>query len=298
MTDHIKGAVWGCFAADSLALGAHWIYDTTRIRREFGRVDRLLGPLADSYHSFREKGDFTHYGDQTLVLLESVAAKKGFDLLDFSNRWKALFTRYNGYVDQATRGTLTNFATGKGPEEAGSPSDDLAGAARIAPLLLFYHDDLDGLVAAAMAQTRMTHRNPLVVEASAFFSRLTFAVLHGTAPGEALENLLPTANPRLKPFLERGTKTSDLSTVEVINGFGQSCHLPEALPGVVHLIRHYEKDLPEALIQSVMAGGDSAARGMLTGMVLGAWHGLNAIPHDWLAGLKQRERIHAAIGNL
>ncbi|HVN71040.1 MAG TPA: ADP-ribosylglycohydrolase family protein [Desulfomonilia bacterium] len=47
----------------------------------------------------------------------------------------------------------------------------------------------------------------------------------------------------------------------------------------------------EALIQNVMAGGDSAARGMAVGMVLGAHLGVEAIPQEWIEGLKKREEI-------
>jgi len=71
----------------------------------------------------------------------------------------------------------------------------------------------------------------------------------------------------------------------------QTCHTPEAFPGVVHLIARYQNDLKEALIQSVMAGGDSAARGMIVGMVLGAWLGPEAMPQQWLEDLRQKDYI-------
>ena len=41
----------------------------------------------------------------------------------------------------------------------------------------------------------------------------------------------------------------------------------------------------------MMAGGDSAARGMAVGMVLGAHLGVEAIPQEWIEGLKKREEI-------
>jgi hypothetical protein len=44
MTTQATAMVLASFAADSLALGAHWIYDTAEIDRRFGRVDRLLKP--------------------------------------------------------------------------------------------------------------------------------------------------------------------------------------------------------------------------------------------------------------
>jgi len=123
-----EGMVLASFAGDALALGVHWIYDPERILREFGRVNDYLAPKPDSYHPTKGKGAFTHYGDQTVVLLESLAARRGFDGADFATRWRALFADYRGYLDKATKGTLANFAAGRGPEASASPSGDLTAA--------------------------------------------------------------------------------------------------------------------------------------------------------------------------
>jgi ADP-ribosylglycohydrolase len=40
-----------------------------------------------------------------------------------------------------------------------------------------------------------------------------------------------------------------------------------------------------------MAGGDSAGRGLVAGMILGAHLGLEAIPPRWLSELKAYDRI-------
>ena len=69
------------------------------------------------------------------------------------------------------------------------------------------------------------------------------------------------------------------------------CETGAAFPAVIHFLARYEDNLKEALVENVMAGGDSAARGMVTGMILGAHLGMNAIPADWLADLKNREAI-------
>ena len=76
-----------------------------------------------------------------------------------------------------------------------------------------------------------------------------------------------------------------------ISDFGQMCEIPAAFPGVIHLIAKYETDLKTALVENAMAGGDSAGRGLLVGMVLGAYLGLDAIPPEWLHEMKARRRI-------
>jgi ADP-ribosylglycohydrolase len=300
MKDKKQALVLASLAADSLALGAHWMYDTERIRNEFGRVDRLLPPLPTSFHPAKDRGEFTHYGDQAFVLLESVAHRGDFDLEDFSSRWFSLFRDYKGYIDQATKATLQNLGRGKKPLEAGSSSFDLAGASRIAPLVCRYAEDVDTLVVSARDQTRMTHNHPMVVDGAEFFAGVCWRILQGEKPVSAIRDLTAEKY-RGSPFsewVEKGLESKDKESVPVIGRFGQSCHADEAFPGVIHLIAKYEKDLKEALIQSVMAGGDSAGRGMMVGMVLGAHLGSQSLPEEWVSGLQKVREIRALIDRI
>jgi ADP-ribosylglycohydrolase len=73
--------------------------------------------------------------------------------------------------------------------------------------------------------------------------------------------------------------------------FGQMCEVEAAFPCVVHLIARYENDLKEGLIENAMAGGDSAGRGLIVGMVLGAHLGIDAIPQNWIDELKAHQKI-------
>ena len=293
MTDNRRSMVLASFAVDSLALGVHWIYDAEKIKQDFGRVDALRKPLPNSYHPTKEKGEFTHYGDQTFVLLESIAAKRGFDLSDFSTRWRDLFKTYRGYFDQATKMTLQNLAQGRAIEEAGSSSTDLSGAARIAPLVFLYHKDSETLVKAARAQTQMTHNNPLVIDSAEFFARVCRKVLDGSSPAKAMTEVGAQRFKGLPLFawVKEGIESAGEESVSTIARFGQSCHTDEAFPGVVHLIAKYEKDLKEALVQAVMAGGDSAGRGLMVGMVLGAHLGDRGLPKEWVSEMRRGKEI-------
>ena len=128
MKNNAKAMVLMSFIADALSLGVHWIYNTNVIDKKWGRVEAYIKPERPTYHPTKDLGDFTHYGDQTLVLLESVSAKSGFDLDDFSGRWLQFFDQYDGYFDSATKATLENIEAQKDPLFAGSESDELAGA--------------------------------------------------------------------------------------------------------------------------------------------------------------------------
>ena len=296
MNDRIKAAVLGAFIGDAIALGVHWVYNTRVIDKKFGRIDGYLDPLT-SYHKGKRAGEQTHFGDQMLVLMESVAAVPGFDLADFARRWRKMFETYTGYFDSATKDTLQNLSNGKDIFSCGSTSDDLAGASRIASLLPIYPDDPDGLVAAAKGQTAFTHNHVDVVAASEFLARTTAAVLDGAHPLEALSKVLDNyfKGSAIETLVEDGLDSREMDTRQVIADFGQACSFDSALPGVIHLVARYTDDLETALIENIMAGGDSAARGILVGMILGAHLGLDAIPGPWQEGLAAKIKIENAL---
>lgn len=295
-----RAMVFGSFLGDSLALGVHWIYDTGEIIETYGRVESLIDPDPELYHPTRRKGEFTHYGDQTMILLESIAHRGDFVPEDFSLRWRELFDNYDGYIDQATRTTLRKYSQGKDWKEAGSSSTDLAGASRLAPLIYRYSDDLQTLIEASDIQTKMTHNHPLPLYAAEFFAKCTWEILHGSKPSTALRHTIDesfTDSP-LHEMFERALLTIGLNTTTAIEELGQGCEVEQAFPSVIHLILKYEENFFDALVECVMAGGDSAARAMLVGMVLGAYLGMDQIPRKWLSDLKARDKIEKYLDKL
>ena len=219
-----KSMVMASFVADSLALGAHWIYEAEKISANFGKVDTLLKPASDSYHPTKEKGEFTHYGDQSFVLLESLAANMSFDLNDFSERWRELFKDYSGYIDQATSITLSNYAADKRAKNAGSSSDELAGASRMAPLVFCDRQDPVKLIEDVRIQTSMTHQDPLTNDSAEFFALAARLVLMGTSPVQALTQIAEErfANSPLSQWVAEGLESKDKESVSVILNFGQT----------------------------------------------------------------------------
>ncbi len=300
MNAKAAAAVWGALTADSLALGAHWIYDTAQIDNEIGRVDRLMAPPPNSFHSTKKAGEFTHYGDQTMVLLTSLAESGEFQAEAFAADWQAFFADYKGYFDHATKDTLKNIEAGQALREAGSGSTDLSGAARIAPLACLYGNDVQAMVEAARAQTALTHNSPDVVDSAELFARTLGCVLDGQPPLEALQAVQREHfdRPPFDRWMADGMASAGTATRMAIKRFGQMCDVNAGLRGVVHLIAAYPENYEKAMIENVMAGGDSAARGMLAGTILGASVGLEGIPAHWHDGLVVRNRIQELLDRI
>jgi ADP-ribosylglycohydrolase len=299
MNENKTGMILGAFVGDALSLGPHWVYNTNVIDKKFGRVQHYFDPLV-SYHAGKKKGDFTHYGDQMLLLLESLVKASGFDQAQFAEAWQSFFNDYEGYRDKATLTTLQNMTKGNNIVDSGSSSDDLGGAARIAPIVYRYANDMEAAIQAARHQTALTHNNAAVLDSAEFFVRLTFRALSGEKPSTAISHLLEDRfqNTDIGDAVSLGLAGQDKDTRGIIAEFGQMCSVEAALPGTIHVITKYDNDIKEALIENVMAGGDSAARGMLAGMVLGAYSGIQALPENWLDTLNAQERIEMLLGRL
>jgi len=300
MNPKAKTMVLASFAADALALGAHWIYDAQQIEARFGRIEGFLAPSPPTYHPTKQRGDLTHYGDQTLLLLQSLSECGSFDAVRFARSWREFFETYTGYVDGASRQTLNNMRSGTEWDQAGSASTDLAGAARIAPLVYRYREDLSPLLETIRQQTIITHNRTEVGAAAEFFGRTAWHVLHEQRPVDAMARAARELVPGqpVAGWVRDGLDSIGEDSGPAIRRFGQMCAVEAALPATVHLIAKFENRLEEGLIENVMAGGDSAGRGLLTGLVLGAYGGPSALPDRWSANLNARPKIEALLARL
>ena len=282
-----KGLLLGSVLADAFSLGGHWIYDTEKIKNEFGEYNDLNDPLPDSFHKNRKKGEHTHYGDQTLLLLEYLAEKNEFDKNSFRDFWKFHMKKYDGYMDHATKKTLEMIETG---EEWGSDSNDLAGASRIAPIIYCFSQDKG--VEYSKVQTKITHDNEQVIAASEFFARTAYRVLEGIKPDKAMEEVsAQMGNKWISEKLAIAKALIETETVEAVKKLGQSCSIEGALPATILLILKYSDNYEEAMIKNVMSGGDSAARGLIAGMIIGAYSEAT-IPKKWLKEMCSLERVN------
>lgn len=293
----VHNAIMASFVADALSLGVHWVYNVKQIQEKYGRLDRIVAPELAVYHQLKNAGEFTHYGDQMMVLLESVSAKKQFNLNDFCGRWQSLFASYAGYKDQATKATLSNMESGSPPETAGSGSSDLAGAARTPPLFAAGSKDEEQLIAWAKQQTAMTHNSGDVVNAAEWMVRTAARILNGQKPSAAVNDSLDAmpAAAGLHQWVASGLESRDMNTGEAIGSFGQMCSVDAALPSAVHLVVKYENNFKEAMIENVMAGGDSSARGILAGFLIAAHQGVGCIPPEWIGDMTASGLIQAAL---
>lgn len=295
--------VFTSLIGDALALGPHWVYQQQELHRKFGRIMGYMAP-ATAYHAGKTAGDFTHYGDQARLLLRSIATEKRFDLPHFAVCWQKYWQdpEIKSYRDGATKATLAHLQAGRSPESAASSSEDLGGAARCAPLFLLKWKNDEELFTAARSLTSFTHGDPAVIEAAEFFVRVTRAVQRGSNIPQALESVsaLPHWKALPQEWLQaaKHSAKSDVNDSEALLSHGLTCSVSEAFPATCHLLLRHPDAPATGLIENINAGGDSAARGMMLGMVYGAAFPTSTLPTRWKDDLNARQEITTLIASL
>jgi len=282
--------------ADALCLGPHWLYDQQEIARLYPYGMTGFDAPHSKYHPGKSAGCFTHYGDQTLALLHSIQARGGFD----AEGWRADWSRFwasntVSYRDGATRQTLEHLTHGS---TAPSGSHDLGGASRVAPVLAFHHaDPLPVQIAAARQQTALTHGDAAVQDSAAFFVHAVAAIAAGQSLPQALQTAARADYAALNATqaLAAAEAAVKLDPLAAGRSLGLSCDVMEALPLTLCLALQFADQPRAALATNALIGGDSAARGLLLGLLMGAAHGLVWLPPAWIEGLAARQDLECLL---
>ncbi|MDB6079681.1 MAG: hypothetical protein JWO82_3428 [Akkermansiaceae bacterium] len=285
------------FFGDALALGPHWIYDAAEIQRHYPHGIHRYDLPRSSYHPGKRAGDFTHYGDQALLLLKSVArAGTSWNADTWREEWAAWWRSAPlSYRDGATSHTLEHLDQGSVEP---SDSSDLGGASRLAPLFLLADQlDAEALVQLARAQTLVTHGDPQVVDAAEFLTRAALLISNGASFEEAFDEAgsqpyeaLPAAE-----WIAAAREAAAGDLTAEAKKLGIACDIDGALPVALALAFRYENDPVAGLEQNALLGGDSASRGLALGLLLGARKGVIAFPDEWSTGLVAHEAIDQAL---
>ena len=308
----VHDAILAGFAADSLSLGAHWEYDTDVILRAFhGKVEHLAAPIS-AYHSGKSAGEQTHTGDNSLYLLEAIAASpNAFSIDTYMQYWRSKWDVVNppAYVDHATKVTLEGLRAGKTGREAASTDDDMSHAAKFFPLLAIYHTDEQQLVDAVKQLVTSFQRGVNEEATGEWMARVAFRVIiHKQKPSLAIDQVTAEmGNAWLRERVALGKKSAMHNDVDALRSYGESkqrgdktfytglsCGTAYGIPAVVHYVNKYEdsSDPAIALIEDVSIGGNSNARSIVTAILLFGYRGLDSDKmNGWIAGLKNRPRI-------
>jgi ADP-ribosylglycohydrolase len=203
--------------------------------------------------------------------------EKTWNTAAFMDRWLAMWPNYNDYVVGATKSTLANVQSLSDKTMGGSDSVEIAGPARIAPLISYLaHSTEEEVVRASVEQTILTHRSSEAEESATFLAKAGYRLIHGANLVDTLNETAPTW------ALQKANAVVSENAVDAIGKLGPACSISSALPSVLFLALKHGDDIETAFIENAMAGGDNCARGLTLGMLLGAANGFSSIPERWV----------------
>ena len=198
---------------------------------------------------------------------------------------------------------------GNGTIEApANNSKGCGGVMRVAPIGLYLCDDgywskseIDMLGAEAAA---ITHGHELGYIPAAALVHIIHAVASGeqtdlaSAAAEAVDAmpaLYPEAKemPRFVSLMRQAIELSqkDMDDLAAVLTLGRGWVAEETLAIAVYCALKYADDFEKAVITAVNHGGDSDSTGAVTGSILGAYLGVDAIPAFYLKDLELKDFI-------
>ena len=318
-----RGALYGLLIGDALAMPVHWYYDTSALRRDYGRVVDYLAPKnphpdsilwRSSYTPLNEKGNILHdqfqywgkkgihyhqflqAGENTLnlklctLLMDSLNASKGYSSDDYLKRYIGFMTtpgtHRDTYVEEYHRHFFTNFAKGKSPHQCGVVEKHIGGLVGLVPIVLFYRRSPSRAREAALEHLSLTHLGQKMVTAAELLIHLLLEVLSGKPLREVLvQQIRDQKNPLYGFPYREWLNESDERVVG--QRLSTACYVEDSVPSVLYLALKYHDEPEKGLIVNTNLGGDNVHRGAVLGALLGAANGLEAFPARWVKGLRQ-----------
>jgi ADP-ribosylglycohydrolase len=165
--------------------------------------------------------------------------------------------------------------------------------------------DLEGIFDLAIEIAAITHGHP-----SGFLpAGVVAATIHGLVRGAPLEVALDRTVPLLRSrprhqetllALERARAEAarGIPSAERLESLGQGWVGEEAMAIAVAATLAYRDDPRRALLVAVNHSGDSDSTGSICGQLLGALHGVEAWPREWLEPLEGRATIERIADDL
>lgn len=187
-------------------------------------------------------------------------------------------------------------------------SKGCGGVMRVAPIGLFFEgkpysiDEIDMIGAETAA---LTHGHELGYIPAAMLVHIIHLLSHNTDVSvldavsdakAAITRLFPNAE-HLAEMLALTDKAISLASEKDVDEFaairelGEGWVAEETLAIAIYCALKYEEDFEKAIIASVNHSGDSDSTGAVTGNILGAYLGMNAIPEKFLNNLELKETI-------
>lgn len=180
--------------------------------------------------------------------------------------------------------------------ESGIPYSKGCGSAmRVAPVGYFYQHDLARLRTVAIATGSITHTHRAAEAACLAAAMLVKLALDGLPPQDylpILEEVTADISDEFDLVLHRSAQALwFVSEEEAMRYIGEGWTGDEAVGLALYCVMRYPDDYRKAIWRAANFDGDSDSVACITGAIMGARLGVEAIPADWLARIEKSEYL-------
>jgi ADP-ribosylglycohydrolase len=249
-------------------------------------------------------GTFTDDTQMSIAVAESLLSTDGGDLDQIMEEMSRQFVAWAGSSknNRAPGGACMqgcgNLSRGIPWREAGvADSKGCGSAMRVAPIGLFY-DDLDRVTEVARASALLTHGHPAALAAAAAAALMVAMALQDATPPQMYDEIEKRCCGSSADFSTTWRKIPAMLTLspeQVLTKdvLGEGWIGEEAVASAMYCYWRSPDDYSAAVLTAINTDGDSDSIGAITGSVMGAKLGINAIPSNWRNGVEDSDYLHA-----
>jgi len=297
------GAVLGAAIGDAMGHPTEFL-TMDKIRARFGAA----GVEGFELYWERDGQRFAPYTDDTQMaecVLRALSWSRvnGADLDDTMRHLGALFVEWardpqGGHraPGNACLAGCRALAAGTPWDEAGGPTAGGCGSVmRAYPFGLFFADDLEKAEAWSVAHSKLTHRDPIALAASAAMARGVAHAVHGRDVEESVLDMIAAAkrySPSTGDMMAHAyadARTGVLPEVTLDRLRAWAAH--EAIAAAVYISTRHEGDARAAILEGANTPGDSDSIATLAGALVGARVGQAGLPEDWVRDVERSSEL-------
>jgi len=252
----------------------------------------LWGSLLGDAYNHNKKNSL--YGHQLIWLLDYMNKSKVYDPFIFGAIWQKKMSSYTGKQDKASTDTLVNLKSGRSFLSAGSSSHDLSIVGRHAPIL-FTLKGMDEMLESVKFHTCLTHMSKEALDASKYIAEVTLAMIYNLDIESTLKERAKFYGEMVENEVDKAFTLKDKPIDIALTILGTHSDIEGALASTIYLLLNYHNNFERLLEVNLQAGGNSSARAMVAGMVIGARYGFKAISPEWIEEIEAYEELNTLI---
>lgn len=254
-------------------------------------------------HVRLEPGEWTDDTAMMLCLCDSILQRKNIDVADlmmkFRNWW------YEGYnacrknmalgLGANTQAALERFEPHL-PQQLTGGKDASTDAGngclmRLAPVPIYWKDDLRQALTMARIQSQTTHNVPEALDCCMVMTYVIWHGINGVGKTKIFDMLTELSSkiqhPQVAALLQSDAPWRTAASEKIITLPGRCVWTLEAALWCIHQTDTFE----DAVVTAINLAGDADTVGSITGQMAGALYGAGTIPSRWLCHIKHLDKI-------